>query len=218
MDGKSCRRLQSANLCLTFSFLLHFATQSASALSITVNKEECVSETVLFPGDTVSGNFVVIDHDIFWTPQHTGIRFTITSPVGNQVLDVKGTSGHKFEFKAPRSGAYKFCFYNPVAAPEIVSFYIHTGHIPHQHDKATDEHFNPVNVRIAELREALHSVTAEQKYLKAREVRHRFTNESTRNRVIFYTLMEYVLLAIASGLQVVYIRRLFGKSIAYNRI
>ena len=35
------------------------------------------------------------------------------------------------------------------------------------------EHFDPVNVRITELREALLSVTAEQKYLKARDSRHR---------------------------------------------
>lgn len=35
------------------------------------------------------------------------------------------------------------------------------------------EHLNPVNVRIAELREAMESVTAEQQYLKARDARHR---------------------------------------------
>lgn len=32
---------------------------------------------------------------------------------------------------------------------------------------------DPINVKIAELREALESVTAEQKYLKARDTRHR---------------------------------------------
>jgi len=32
---------------------------------------------------------------------------------------------------------------------------------------------DPINVKIAELREALESVTAEQKYLKARDARHR---------------------------------------------
>lgn len=38
---------------------------------------------------------------------------------------------------------------------------------------AFSEHLNPINVKIAELREALESVTAEQKYLKARDSRHR---------------------------------------------
>lgn len=35
------------------------------------------------------------------------------------------------------------------------------------------EHLDPINVKLAELREALESVTAEQKYLKARDARHR---------------------------------------------
>ena len=43
-------------------------------------------------------------------------------------------------------------------------------------------------------------------------------NESTRKRVIFYTVGEYIFLAAASGLQVLYIRKLFSKSVAYNRV
>lgn len=35
------------------------------------------------------------------------------------------------------------------------------------------EHLDPINVKIAELREALEAVTTEQKYLKARDVVHR---------------------------------------------
>ncbi|KAD6454447.1 hypothetical protein R6Q59_016194 [Mikania micrantha] len=189
-----------------------------SALSVTVNDVECVYEYVLYEGDTVSGNFVVVDHDIFWSSDHPGIDFIVSSPGGNVVQTMKGTSGEKFEFKAPRSGMYQFCFHNPYSTPETVSFYIHVGHIPNEHDLAKDEHLDPVNVKIAELREALESVTAEQKYLKARDARHRHTNESTHKRVIFYTIGEYILLAVASGLQVVYIRRLFSKTVAYNRV
>lgn len=35
------------------------------------------------------------------------------------------------------------------------------------------EHLDPIYIKIAELREALESVTADQKYLKARDARHR---------------------------------------------
>uniref|UniRef100_A0A7N0TT99 GOLD domain-containing protein n=1 Tax=Kalanchoe fedtschenkoi TaxID=63787 RepID=A0A7N0TT99_KALFE len=190
----------------------------SEGLAVTVNDVECVYEYVLYEGDTVSGNFVVVDHDIFWGSDHPGIDLVVTSPAGNTVHTVKGTSGEKFEFKAPKNGMYKFCFHNPYATPETVSFYIHVGHIPNEHDLAKDEHLDPINVKIAELREALESVTAEQKYLKARDTRHRRTNESTRKRVIYYTIGEYILLALASGLQIAYIRRLFSKSVAYNRV
>lgn len=62
----------------------------------------------------------------------------VTSPAGNVVHTQKGTSGDKFELKAPRSGMYKFCFHNPYSAPETVSFYIHVGHIPSEHNIAKD--------------------------------------------------------------------------------
>jgi len=49
-----------------------------SSLSVTVNDVECVYEYVLYEGDSVSGNFVVVDHDIFWTSDHPGIDFTVS--------------------------------------------------------------------------------------------------------------------------------------------
>ncbi|XP_040991689.1 transmembrane emp24 domain-containing protein p24beta3-like [Juglans microcarpa x Juglans regia] len=213
------QRQKSVKICLLMVLLVLFNFLGRiSSLSVTVNDVECVYEYVLYEGDNVSGNFVVVDHDIFWSSDHPGIDFTVTSPAGNEVKTLKGTSGDKFEFKAPQSGMYKFCFHNPYSTPETVSFYIHVGHIPNEHDLAKDEHLNPLNVKIAELREALESVTAEQKYLKARDARHRRTNESTRKRVVFYTVGEYIMLAVASALQVIYIRQLFSKSVAYNRV
>ncbi|TYI06132.1 hypothetical protein ES332_A10G136600v1 [Gossypium tomentosum] len=158
-----------ALICL---FLFNWA-RNVSSLSVTVSDMECVYEYVLYEGDTISGNFVVVDHDIFWSSDHPGIDFTVTLPGGNTVHSLKGTSGDKIEFKAPRSGMYKFCFHNPYSTPETIAFYIHVGHIPTDHDLAKDEHLNPINVKIAELREALESVTAEQKYLKARDTRYR---------------------------------------------
>ncbi|MBA0768450.1 hypothetical protein Gotri_017251 [Gossypium trilobum] len=162
--------------------LLFNSVCNVSSLSVNVNNIECVYEYVLYEGDTISGNFVVVDHDIFWGSDHPGIDFTVTSPLGNTVHELKGTSGEKFEFKAPRSGMYKFCFHNPHSAPETVSFHIHIGHIPTEHDLAKD------------------------------------ANESTRKRVIGYTVGEYILLTLVSALQVIYIRQLFSKSVAYNRV
>ncbi|GFP85813.1 transmembrane emp24 domain-containing protein p24beta3 [Phtheirospermum japonicum] len=210
-----------------FGLLLSSMVSRISALSVTVLKEECVYEYVFYGGDAVSGNFVVVDHEHFWNSDHPGIDFTVlplpflyvTSPEGNIVHTLKGTSGDKFEFKAPKNGLYKFCFHNNhESTPETVSFNIHTGHIPNEHDLAKDEHLDPINVRIIELREKMEYVTLEQNYLKARDISHRRTNQSTKKRVIFYTVGEYLLLVLVSGLQVVYVRRLFNKSIAYNRV
>lgn len=59
---------------LLFSFV---GDLSVSALSVTVNDVECVYEYVLYEGDTVSGNFVVVDHDIFWSSDHPGIDLVV---------------------------------------------------------------------------------------------------------------------------------------------
>ncbi|KAJ0035609.1 hypothetical protein Pint_24736 [Pistacia integerrima] len=199
-----------------------------SSLSVTVNDEECISEYVIYEGDTVSGNFVVVDHDIFWGSDHPGIDFTVTSPAGNVVHTLTGTSGDKFEFKAPRSGMYKFCFRNPYSTPETVSFYIHVGHIPNEHNLAKDVATGLANnVSLSYKKPRLRSSLQPKGMARTTSncVTHNSpssaktkTNESTRKRLLGYTIGEYVLLAAASALQVAYIRSLFSKSVAYNRV
>jgi p24 family protein beta-1 len=64
------------------------------------------------------------------------------------VHTLKGKSGDKFEFKAPKGGMYKFCFHNPYGAPETVSFYIHVGHIPNEHNLAKDGSLLPLYLKL----------------------------------------------------------------------
>ena len=61
-----------------------------SSLSVTVNDVECVYEYVLYEDDTISGNFVVVDHDIFWSSDHPGIDFTVSPifPPNFTILDL----------------------------------------------------------------------------------------------------------------------------------
>lgn len=53
------------------------------------------------------------------------------------------------------------------------------------------EHLDPINVKIAELREALESVTAEQKYLKARDARHRHSKIFLF--LLFFSLLNWIM-------------------------
>ncbi|KAL7219116.1 hypothetical protein ACSBR2_012235 [Camellia fascicularis] len=154
---------------LGFVVLLSFVGQLYSALSVTVNDAECVYEFIFFAGNTISSNFVVVDHHVFWNSDHPGIDLIVTSPGGNVVHSSKGTFEDKFQLMSPSNRMYKFCFHNSHSALKTVSFYIHVGHISSENDIAKDEHLDPINVKIAELREALESVPAEQKYLLARD-------------------------------------------------
>lgn len=56
------------------------------------------------------------------------------------------------------------------------------------------EHLDPIQVKIAELREALESIIAEQRYLKARDARHRHSKLllfSPINSIIFNLLLVF---------------------------
>lgn len=59
-QGKRGSKMWMALMCLMFIFIGRI-----ESLSVTVNEVECLYEYVFYEGDTVSGNFVVVDHDIF---------------------------------------------------------------------------------------------------------------------------------------------------------
>lgn len=49
----------------------------AQALLLTVQNTECVWEDVEYDGDIITGNFVVLDHEIFWGADHPGIELVV---------------------------------------------------------------------------------------------------------------------------------------------
>lgn len=67
----------SVHVFLLLTLILLSSIERISSLSVTVSDEECVQEYVLYEGDTVSGNFVVVDHEIFWGSDHPGLDFTV---------------------------------------------------------------------------------------------------------------------------------------------
>jgi hypothetical protein len=73
-QGKRNAKMLMVFMCLIFIFV-----DRIESLSVTVNEVECLYEYVLYEGDTVSGNFVVVDHDIFWSSDHPGIDFSVSS-------------------------------------------------------------------------------------------------------------------------------------------
>lgn len=76
-NGKSMASMATLSRLLLLFLLLTSFVERIASLSVTVNDVECVYEYVLYDGDTVSGNFVVVDHDIFWNSDHPGIDFTV---------------------------------------------------------------------------------------------------------------------------------------------
>lgn len=74
---------------------------------------------------------------------------------------------------------------------------------------AKKEHLDPLETQILQLSAAISAVHNEQKYMKMRETRHRYTNDSTNSRVLWWSFFEAVILIGASLFQVYYLRRFF---------
>jgi hypothetical protein len=73
-------RWRQAMLLVAALALAAAAGWRAEALSVTVTDTECIHEFVPYEGDSVTGNFVVVDHDIFWSSDHPGIDLTVRYP------------------------------------------------------------------------------------------------------------------------------------------
>lgn len=63
-----------ALLLLALAVALPYISQ---ALVLTVQNTECVWEDVEYDGDLITGNFVVLDHEIFWGADHPGIELVV---------------------------------------------------------------------------------------------------------------------------------------------
>lgn len=70
-------RQRWSNIVLVFLVLYLTLLGDISALSITVTDVECVYKYVMYEGDTVTGNFVVADHEKFWSSDHPGIDLVV---------------------------------------------------------------------------------------------------------------------------------------------
>jgi len=57
--------------------LAAISARSSHALVLTVQNTECVWEDVEYDNDIVSGNFVVLDQDVFWGSDHPGIELLV---------------------------------------------------------------------------------------------------------------------------------------------
>lgn len=105
-----------------------------------------------------------------------------------------------------RGGWYKFCLDNKHSSYDgkIVEFYTkfdltneeETSYEDELEKQAKQQHIEGVTESLNRLRTLLDLIKNEQDYYKARERRHRLTQESNNSRIIWYTTFEIATLAI----------------------
>jgi p24 family protein beta-1 len=137
----------------------------------------------------------------------------VTAPDGTMALSRRRESEGKYSLTAHMDGIYSICFSNQMSrlTPKEVDVEISVTGANNggSDDLAKKEHLDPLEQQILQLSAAISAVHNEQKYMKMRETRHRFTNDSTNSRVLWWSFFEATILIGASLFQVYYLRRFF---------
>eukprot|EP00897_Mesotaenium_endlicherianum_P005231 jgi/Mesen1/4736/ME000241S03768 len=197
------------SICLLLVFTC-LSSRAVHALTLVVEGKECLSQHIE-AGDTVTGSFVVLDIDSAWRDDLAAIDFWITSPHGNKQYEVKEQSEGTFQFMADWSGQHQFCMENQEHLAETVEFNFNVGHVHKREELATDEHMAEMMHQVDVINLEIGTIQQDQAYFRGREMRRRRTNESTNKRVLYYALLETVVLIGASALQVYVLKHMFER-------
>ena len=145
-----------------------------------------------------------------------GIRTTVLDPSGNTLYQKLSNSEGKVVFTTVVGGEHKLCFQTNTSKWFTMSrtikfeFTVDTGAGATDYvEVAKLEHLNELQVFVRRLNDRVKEIRKEQAYMKFREMAARNTSESTNARVMWWSLIETILL-IGSGLwQINYLKNFF---------
>ncbi|PXF49435.1 Transmembrane emp24 domain-containing protein A [Gracilariopsis chorda] len=188
--------------------LLCFArTIYAISFDLPPGTEECFFEDV-HQGTTINGAFAVTQGS------HMDIDVRIYAPDGTQIYNAKREGEDKFMLKADRDGTYRFCFSNKmsVVSHKTVKLVITTGDPIDFSKLAKKESMDNVERWIVSITHTVRMIDFHQQEYRMLHERHLKTVTSTNRRVKWWSFLECVAVMAVSGIQVMFIKRMFNKS------
>ncbi|KAJ6232802.1 opossum [Anaeramoeba flamelloides] len=205
-------------LCLIF-------TINVNAISFTIepHKSVCFYET-LQTKSKVHTDFQVLKGG------KLDISFSTRDPRGRQIYSLKQKTTGNNNFMSKIAGEYSFCFdntFSTVSTKEVnFNFQSHSkrsfarfykgkggdGTNDSQQEPSTQKEIGKLTGTLETLSENIDEVRELQMYLKAREIAHRNTTESTNSRILWWSLIATFLIVAASLAQITYLRNIFAKT------
>jgi len=119
-------------------------------------------------------------------------------------------------FTSTHSGEHQFCFYAAVRDPDSVRFrieiHVEAGHQAIDYDNvAKVEHLSLVEVELRKIHDRVQEVYRERLYQREREEAFRNTSESTNSRVMWWSILELVIIVALNVVQVEMLKKFFRK-------
>lgn len=182
-----------------------WAAAPAAALLVTVgaHDDECFFENVE-QSNKLMGSFEVISGGLM------DVDVAVYGPQNEVHYSVQRQKTGTFSLLAPTTGPYRVCLSNRMSTmtDKTVAFSMHVGDELFR-DVAKQEHITPLETEITQLADAIAKVEDEQQYMWARERAARDTNESTNARVLWFSVLEAVIMIVLGVWQALYLRSRF---------
>lgn len=189
---------------LTLFLLLSCAC--AINFDIAPGKEECFFEEV-HQDTQVKGAYAVTQGS------HMDIDVQIYNPRDNVIFNAKRDGEGKFSFKADTDGTYRFCFSNKMStiSHKTVKLIIQTGESLDLSKLAKKESMDNVERWIVSISHTVKMIDFHQQQYKMLHERHLQVVNSTNKKVKLWSFIECLAVMGVSGLQVMFIKRMFNK-------
>mmetsp|Transcript_73515 Transcript_73515/g.137369 ORF Transcript_73515/g.137369 Transcript_73515/m.137369 type:complete len:205 (-) Transcript_73515:97-711(-) len=141
-----------------------------------------------------------------------GIKSWITladNPDAKKLWESSSSSG-SFDCTSEKAGTHHLCFTNSNQAKQVVSFSFRLpGDNPEDKEYITTDHTDKVHDLVKQLQDKAQDILDQQQFSITREAVHRDLSESTNSRVMWWTLVEVVMLICLAVFQVYYLRSYF---------
>lgn len=141
------------------------------------------------------------------------IVVTIKDPTGEVILTQTATDEGRIAFTSHMGGEHLVCL-GTVGAWGSREFRFELE--IEEGDRATDyeelakmEHLSAIEVEVRKLTDKVNLIRSEQSYQRQREADFRDTTESTNSRVLWFSLLQTIVLCVAGVVQVLKLKRFF---------
>jgi hypothetical protein len=185
-------------------FYVFFAYSYSEAWNILLDShvKSCFFEN-LNVSDRIGVNFE-LDPE---TGRQKQVDMELFGPDGQLMLESRGEAFGTYSTKAVKDGKHFICFISKNSVK--LSFNILGGHPADANPASGQTERDPVLIAMEQLKIGLRTVQEEQSYILLREKIHSKTAESTASKLLWWSIMQYLLLGGACFWQIYYLKRFF---------
>ncbi|KAL1243252.1 Transmembrane emp24 domain-containing protein eca [Trichinella nelsoni] len=181
-------------------------------------ERKCFVEEI--PDQTmVIGNYKVSVFDpqakSYYMHPNIGMHVEVSDPSGHIVLSKLYSTEGKFTFTSSTPGEHVICLFSnstrwTSGMTLRVDFNIQVGdHAQNYVEIATKERLNDLQIRIRQLLDQVEQMSKEQSYQRYREEIFRQLSESTNQRVLWWAILQTIILLLTGFWQMRHLKRFF---------